>query len=80
MALALAVWDELLAHGERLMRRRIEAIPDGEYAFEDVMEGDGHMRQPVTMRVRLVIDVHRAIVDWTGSDPQARSPVNATTA
>ena len=37
--LALAVWDELLAHGERLMRRRIEAIPDGEYAFEDADGG-----------------------------------------
>jgi 5-oxoprolinase (ATP-hydrolysing) len=76
--LALAVWDELLAHGERLMRRRIEAIPDGEYTFEDVMEGDGHTREPVTMRVRLVVDGDRAIVDWTGSDPQARGPVNAT--
>ena len=51
-ALALAVWEELLAHGERLMRRRIEAIPDGEYLFEDVMEGDGHTREHVTMRVR----------------------------
>ena len=76
--LALAVWDELLAHGERLMRRRIEAIPDGEYIFEDVMEGDGHTREPVTMRVRLVVDGDRAIVDCTGSDPQARGPVNAT--
>src|SRR4029079_15161962 len=57
---------------------RIEAIPDGEYTFEDVMEGDGHTREPVTMRVRLGIQGDRAIVDWTGSDPQARGPVNAT--
>ena len=42
------------------------------------MEGDGHTREPVTMRVRLVIDGDRAIVDYTGSDPQARGPVNAT--
>jgi len=76
--LALAVWDELLAHGEQLMRRRIAAIPDGEYTFEDSMEGDGHTRDPVTMRVRLVVEGDRAIVDWTGSDPQARGPVNAT--
>ena len=76
--LALAVWGELLEHGERLMRRRIEAIPDGEYVFEDVMEGDGHVREPVTMRVRIVVRGDRAIVDYTGSDPQARGPVNAT--
>ena len=78
--LALAVWEELLAHGERLMRRRLEAIPDGEWVFEDAMEGDGHTREPVTMRVRLVIEGDRAIVDYTGSDPQARGPVNATSA
>ena len=60
------------------MRRRIEAIPDGDYVFEDVMEGDGHTREPVTMRVRLVVSGDRAIVDYTGSDPQARGPVNAT--
>jgi N-methylhydantoinase B/oxoprolinase/acetone carboxylase alpha subunit len=77
-SLAVAVWDELLAHGERLMRRRIEAIPDGEYRFGDVMEGDGHSRDPVRMRVRIVIDGDRAVVDWTGSDPQSRGPVNAT--
>ena len=45
-ALALAVSDELLAYGERLMRRRIEAIPDGEYVFEDAMEDDGHDARP----------------------------------
>ena len=76
--LARAVWDELLAHGERLMRRRIEAIPDGEYRFEDVMEGDGHTRDLVTMRVTVLVQGDRAIIDYTGSDPQARGPVNAT--
>ena len=60
------------------MRRRIEAIPDGEWAFEEVMEGDGHTRRPVTMRVRVVVRGDRAIVDYTDSDPQARGPVNAT--
>ena len=69
---ARSVWGALLEHGERLMRRRIEAIPDGEYVFEDVMEGDGLTRAPVTMRVRLVVRGDRAIVDYTGSDPQAR--------
>jgi len=76
--LALAVWEELLEHGERLMRRRIEAIPDGEYVFEDAMEGDGHTREPVKMRVRVAVRGDRAIVDYTGSDSQARGPVNAT--
>jgi N-methylhydantoinase A/oxoprolinase/acetone carboxylase beta subunit/N-methylhydantoinase B/oxoprolinase/acetone carboxylase alpha subunit len=77
-ALALTVWDELLAHGERLMRSRIRAIPDGEYSFEDVMEGDGTTTAHVHMRVAVTIRGDEAIVDFTGSDPQARGPVNAT--
>jgi N-methylhydantoinase A/oxoprolinase/acetone carboxylase beta subunit/N-methylhydantoinase B/oxoprolinase/acetone carboxylase alpha subunit len=76
--LALAVWEELLAHGERLMRARIAAIPDGDYAFEDVMEGDGTTREHVRMRVTVSIRGDEATVDYTGSDPQARGPVNAT--
>jgi len=75
---ALTVWDELLAHGERLMRSRIRAIPDGEYTFEDVMEGDGTTTAHVHMRVAVTIRGDEAIVDFTGSDPQARGPVNAT--
>ncbi len=77
-ALALTVWDELLAHGERLMRSRIRAIPDGEYKFEDVMEGDGTTTGHVHMRVSITIREDEAIVDFTGSDPQARGPINAT--
>ncbi len=76
--LTLAVCDELLVHGERLMRRRIDAIPDGEYSFTDLMEGDGHTRDPVHMRVSVVVSGDRVVVDYTGSDTQARGPVNAT--
>ncbi len=76
--LALTVWEELLAHGERLMRSRIRAIPDGEYAFDDLMEGDGASTGHVHMRVRVTIRGDEAIVDFTGSDPQARGPINAT--
>ena len=60
------------------MRRRIEAIPDGDYAFEDAMEDDGsHARAGDDARPRRRRG-DRAIVDFTGSDPQARGPVNAT--
>lgn len=72
------ICDRLLAHGARLMRRRIELIPDGEYVFADLMEGDGHTTEPIGIRVRVVIDGAEATVDYTGSDPQARGPVNAT--
>ncbi|MFN8224824.1 MAG: hydantoinase B/oxoprolinase family protein [Gaiellales bacterium] len=72
------ICDGLLAHGARLMRRRLEEIPDGDYSFHDLMEGDGHSADPITMRVRVTISGDEATVDYAGSDPQARGPVNAT--
>jgi N-methylhydantoinase B/oxoprolinase/acetone carboxylase alpha subunit len=60
------------------MRRRIEQIPDGEYSFEDAMEDDGIVDRPIGIRATVLIDGDRAVVDYTGTDPQARGPVNAT--
>ena len=74
----VAFGDQLLAHGERMMRRVLTSIPDGEYSFEDFMEDDGIGTERSTIRVKVVIRGDRAIVDYTGSDPQARGPVNAT--
>ena len=42
------------------------------------MEDDGVVDEPVTFRVTVTVEGDRLIVDWTGSDPQVRGPVNAT--
>jgi N-methylhydantoinase B len=70
--------DELLDYSERWMRSEIEAIPDGSYEFTDYMEDDGVVDEPVKFHVTVTIDGDRMIVDWTGSSPQVRGPINAT--
>ena len=75
---ALRAWHELKSHAERLMRHQIEAIPDGEYSFGDSMEDDGITDSPARFRATIVVRGDRAVVDYTGSDQQARGPVNAT--
>src|SRR4029434_1331744 len=46
--------DELLDRAERLTRRQIEAIPDGDYGFEDWLDDDGvSIGQPVKIAVTL---------------------------
>jgi N-methylhydantoinase B/oxoprolinase/acetone carboxylase alpha subunit len=74
----LEAFDALLEHGDRMMGRQIEAIRDGEYHFEDLMEDDGISDAPSRIRVCVTIDGDRAIIDYTGSDPQAAGPINAT--
>lgn len=70
--------DRLLDYSERWMREEIREIPNGVYRARDCMEDDGVTDQPVWFRLKLVVRDDEVIADWTGSDPQARGPVNAT--
>ena len=63
---------------ETLTRREIEAIPDGEYRFEDSLDDDGvdlgrRVKIAVTVRVR----GSAMTFDFTGTDPQVKGPINA---
>lgn len=77
---ALAYAEHLIAYGARLMRATIAAIPDGLYCAEDALDDDGLSREPIPIRVRVEIRGEEATVDFTGSAPQVRGPVNAVEA
>ncbi|MFQ5425498.1 MAG: hydantoinase B/oxoprolinase family protein [Gaiellales bacterium] len=70
--------EELLDYSERWMRAEIAAIPDGVYEFTDYMEDDGVVADAVKLHVTVTVDGDELIVDWTGSSPQVRGPINAT--
>jgi N-methylhydantoinase B len=70
--------DELMDHSERWMRAEIAAIPDGVYEFTERMEDDGVVDRPVTFHVTVTVRGDELVVDWTGTDPQVRGPINAT--
>ena len=77
---ALDYAEHLIAYGARLMRATIAAIPDGVYCAEDLLDGDGLSDDPIPIRVRIEIRGAEATVDFTGSAPQVRGPVNAVEA
>jgi N-methylhydantoinase B/oxoprolinase/acetone carboxylase alpha subunit len=62
---------------ERVLRATITTIPDGEYRFEDVLDGDGFSDRQITIRVAVRVRGSSATVDFTGSDPQTDGGVNA---
>jgi N-methylhydantoinase B/oxoprolinase/acetone carboxylase alpha subunit len=71
--------DALLDYSERRMRAEIAAIPDGRYAFEDVIENDGvDPDARYWIRVEVFVDGDEAIFDFRASDDQARGPCNTT--
>ena len=62
---------------ERVVRAAIRAIPDGRYAYEDALDGDGFSDTPVRIAATIEITGDRARIDFTGSDPQVGGSVNA---
>ena len=70
--------DELLAYAERLTRKEIEKIPDGEYYFEDFMDDDGSSAdaEPIPFRIKMTVkgsDIH---FDFTGTGAQVKTAIN----
>jgi len=70
----------LIDYTAEMMRRVIREIPDGAYEAEDFLDDDGYSDEPIKIRVRIEIKGDRAKVDFTGSAPQVRGPVNAVEA
>src|SRR5262249_31839171 len=70
--------EELLQYTDRRMRLDIAALPDGSHDGSFVIDDDGiEIGKGHTVRVRVTIDGDRIDADFTGTDPQAKGPINA---
>ncbi|MBM3757922.1 MAG: hydantoinase B/oxoprolinase family protein [Acidobacteria bacterium] len=68
---------DLQDYAERMMRAALAPLPDGTYRFADCLDNDGIGDVPLWIRVALTIRADSAVVDFSGTDPQAAGPVNA---
>ena len=68
---------QLIAYGERRMRQLIATIPDGIYQAEEFLDSDGITETPVRIAVTLTIQGDTLHIDFTGTAPQCRGPLNA---
>jgi len=68
----------LLDYSESRMRAEIKAIPDGKYCFSDEVEDDGIEKKSYTINVAVHIFGDEAVIDYSGTSPQAKGPINAT--
>jgi N-methylhydantoinase B len=67
----------LMDHAERCVRAGLARLPRGTFRFEDFLDDDGLGSGPVRIAVALTLGNGRARVDFAGSSPQTRGPVNA---
>jgi N-methylhydantoinase B len=67
---------ELIERSERQMRSYIEDIPDGTYSFADTIDNDGIEDRALPIEVKITVAGSEMDVDFTGSAPAARGPMN----
>ena len=72
-----AYMQELCEYASRMLRARLREIPDGRYVYTDVLDNDGISDEPIEIQVAIEIENDTAVVDFTGTAPQARGSVNA---
>lgn len=79
----LTTMNEILDYSERLMRLRLQALPDGEAVFEDECDGDGVLDadetvdQPFKIRMRVKKTGDHIDIDFEGSSPKVSGPMNS---
>ena len=75
-----AASEDLMDYSERMLRREIEALPDGTYRAEGFLDGFVNHPDPTyrDLRVAVAVTVQGSdlIVDLTGTAPQLELPVN----
>lgn len=73
-------FDLLMDRAEALMAAEIQALPDGIYAFEDFLDNDGVVDEPLRIALCMTIDGGRMVLDMSGSSPPCAGPVNISVA
>jgi N-methylhydantoinase B len=67
-------------YAEAMMRAALRALPAGAYRAADVLDDDGLGTVRIPIRVTVTIGRGRARIDFAGSAPQVRGPLNANLA
>lgn len=74
----LRCMEELILYSERLMRKRIEELPNGVFRGEAHIDDDGLSQEPIKISVELTIKGSEITADYSGSSAQRQAPINAT--
>ena len=79
-AVVLQAMGELRARALKLMRAHIASLPDGRYAFSDILDNDGVKDEPLTIALDMTVQGERMTLDFSRSSAQCAGPVNISRA
>ncbi len=72
----LAALEAASERAEALMREEISRLPDGLYRFEDFLDNDGIVDEPLLIALDLTVAGDRMVLDFSRSSPPCEGPVN----
>jgi N-methylhydantoinase B len=75
-AIVRATFETFTARAEALMREQIRQLPDGLYSFDDRLDNDGIVDEPLTIAVDMTIGGDRMTLDFSRSSPACAGPLN----
>ena len=70
--------EEAIEASEGRLRDRLLEIPGGTYESSYFVDDDGVVDEPIKIVTKVTIEDGTIHIDFTGTDPQRRSPINAT--
>ena len=70
----------ILDQSERMLRQRLKDLPTVALRAVDYVDDDGIEDRPIRLELKLFRRGRRLVLDFTGSSPQVKGPVNATLA
>ena len=68
--------DAFTRRAEALMRSEIAALPDGTYSYDDFLDNDGIVDEPLKIALDLTIRGSDMTLDFSRSSPPCRGPLN----
>jgi N-methylhydantoinase B len=72
----LAAFAETISYTERRTREAISDLPDGEYAAEDYMEGDGTTDEDIVVTATVAVEGDSMTIDFSGTADAVAGNVN----
>ena len=72
----LTAFEEVVRYAERRAREGIQALPDGEHAAEDFMEGDGTTDEDIPIRAAVTVSGDEITIDFAGTADQVAGNIN----
>jgi len=72
-----SIFEELLSRSETMTRQALAKVPAGTYRYVDWLDNDGiELDKPIRIEVAVTIGGAGIHIDFTGTSPQVRGPLN----